>query len=139
VHRLTTEKASQRKRHRRPYSPPELKVIRGPGDSYGKGARWGVADGHGFASIELMSNQSALHPDTLYIEHLEVKQEDRGRGHGGDLFRKVETFAANVGAEWLQIDSEAGAVGFWLRLGFQETGKVFYSGKVSMVKRVQPI
>jgi len=67
---------------------------------------------------------------------LEVGEVDRGRGHGGELFRKVEAFAANVGARWLQIDSEAEAEGFWRRMGFQETGKVFYAGKVSMAKKI---
>ena len=133
---MTLEKVYQSKRHQRSYSPPGLRVLRGPGDSYEKGARWMIADGHGFASVELMRDQSALHPDTMYIEHLEVSQGDRGQGHGRGLFRKVEVFAANVGVEWFQIDSEADAAGFWLRMGFLETGEVFYGGKVSMVKRV---
>lgn len=134
---MTIEKVSQSRRHQRPYSPPGLRVLRGPGESYEKGARWMIADGHGFASVELMRDQSALHPDTMYIEHLEVSLGDRCQGQGRGLFRKVEVFAANVGAEWLQIDSEADAAGFWQRMGFQDTGKVFYGGKVSMVKRVQ--
>jgi len=134
---MIKEKVSNNRRHQRPYSPIGLRVLRGPGESYEKGARWMIADGHGFASVELMRDQSALHPDTMYIEHLEISQEDRGRGHGRGLLSKVEVFAANVGAEWLQIDSEADAAGFWHRMGFQDTGKVFYGGKVSMVKRVQ--
>jgi len=133
---MIKEKASKSGRHQRSYSPPGLRVLRGPGDAYGKGARWMVADGHGFASVELMRDHSALHPDTMYIEHLEVSQENRDQGHGRGLFRKVEAFAANVGAEWLQIDSEAEAEGFWRRMGFQETGKVFYAGKVSMAKKI---
>jgi len=111
-------------------------VLRGPGDTYEKGARWVIADDHGFASVELMRDQSALHPDTMYIEHLEVGPGDRGRGHGRSLLGNVEVFAANVGARWLQIDSEADAEGFWLRMGFRETGKVLYAGKVSMVKKI---
>jgi len=133
---MIKEKASKSRRHQRPYSPPGLRVLRGPGDSFEKGARWMIADGHGFASVELMRDQSSLHPETMYIEHLEVSQGDRGQGHGRGLLRKVEVFAANVGAEWLQIDSEAEAAGFWQRMGFQDTGKVFYGGKVSMVKKI---
>jgi predicted GNAT family N-acyltransferase len=134
---MIIRKASQNERHRRPYSPTRLKVLSGPGDSYKKGDRWALADDHGFASVELLRDQSALHNDTMYIEHLEVSQGEMGMGHGGELLRKVEVFAANVGAEWLQIDSEADAAGFWHRMGFQETGEVFYAGKVSMAKKVQ--
>ena len=133
---MIEDEVSVSRRHRRPYSPPGLRVLGGPGNTYEKGARWLIADDHGFASVELMRDQSALHPDTMYIEHLEVGEGERGRGHGRSLLEKVEAFAANVGARWLQIDSEAEAAGFWLRMGFQETGEVLYAGKVSMVKRI---
>ena len=96
-----------------------------------------LADAHGFASVELMRDERALQPETMYIEHMEIKLEDRNRGYGEELLRKTELFAENLGAKWLQIDSEAKAAGFWLRMGFQETGKLLYAGKVSMVKRLR--
>jgi ribosomal protein S18 acetylase RimI-like enzyme len=123
-------------RRLRPYAPEGLMVLRGPGERYGEGSRWTLADGHGFAEVELMRGSESLRPGTLYVENLEVKREDRGMGHGEALFLRVQGFARNVGALWMQIDSERDAVGFWLRVGFEETGRTFYGGKVSMIKRV---
>jgi ribosomal protein S18 acetylase RimI-like enzyme len=111
-------------------------VLRGPGERYGEGSMWTLADGHGFAEVQLMKGSESLRPRTLYIENLEVKQSERGMGHGEALFLLVQGFARNVGALWMQIDSERDAVGFWARIGFEETGRVFYRGKVSMVKKV---
>lgn len=123
-------------RHRRSYTPEGLYVVMGPGERYGKGSVWVLGDEHGYLQAALLHDLRAIHPDTLYIENLEVKPGLRGRGHGRALYRKAERFAENIGAEWIQIDSEAEAVGFWVEMGFTETGRLFYAGKTSMVKRV---
>jgi ribosomal protein S18 acetylase RimI-like enzyme len=123
-------------RRRRSYTPDGLIVVKGPGESYGKGSVWVLGDDHGYLQAMLLHDSKALHPDTLYIENMEVKPDRRGRGHGRALYSKSERFAENVGAEWIQIDSEAEAVGFWAEMGFKETGRLFYAGKTSMVKRI---
>jgi GNAT superfamily N-acetyltransferase len=128
--------ANVKTRHLRQYSPEGLMVLRGPGARYVEGSRWTLADGRGFADVELMKGSESIKPSTLYIENLEVKPEERSLGHGRALFLLVQRFAYNIGARWIQIDSERDAVGFWLRMGFEETGASFYGGKVSMIKRV---
>ncbi|MBN2336243.1 GNAT family N-acetyltransferase [Candidatus Bathyarchaeota archaeon] len=129
-------KPSRNGRYLRSYSPEGLKVLRGPGESYGEGSTWVVADGHGHAQVTLMPVSESIHPGTLYIENLEVLERDRGGGYGRVLYLKTERFAENVGAMWIQIDSEEKAVGFWERMGFKETGRRFYAGKRSMVKKI---
>lgn len=111
-------------------------MVKGPGESYGKGSVWVLGDDHGYVQATLLHDSRAIHPDTLYIENMEVKPDLRGRGLGRALYDKAERFAENVGAEWIQIDSEADAVGFWVEMGFRETGRLFYAGKKSMVKRI---
>jgi ribosomal protein S18 acetylase RimI-like enzyme len=123
-------------RRRRSYTPEGLFVVKGPGESYGKGSVWVLGDEHGYVQAALLRDSRAIHPDTLYIENIEVKSDRRGRGHGRALYLKAESFAENIGAEWIQIDSEAEAVGFWAEMGFRETGMLFYAGKKSMVKRI---
>ena len=91
---------------------------------------------HGYVQAVLLRDSRAIHPDTLYIENIEVKPDRRGRGHGRALYLKAERFAENVGAKWIQIDSEAEAMGFWSEMGFTETGKAYYAGKTSMVKSI---
>jgi len=128
--------ASGEARRRRSYTPEGLYVVKGPGESYGKGSVWVLGDEHGYLQAALLHDSQAIHPDTLYIENLEVKPGSRGRGHGKALYHKAERFAENIGAEWIQIDSETDAVGFWAEMGFKETGRLFYAGKTSMVKRI---
>ncbi len=123
-------------RRRRSYTPEGLYVVKGPGESYGKGSVWVLGDEHGYLQAALLRDSRAIHPDTLYIENMEVKPDRRGLGHGRALYRKAERFAENVGAEWIQIDSEADAMGFWIEMGFKESGRLFYAGKTSMVKRI---
>jgi len=123
-------------RRRRSYTPEGLFVITGPGESYGKGSAWMLGGEHGYLQVALLHDSEAIHPDTLYIENMEVKAGLRGRGHGKALYHKAERFAENIGAKWIQIDSEAEAVGFWAEMGFKETGRLFYGGKTSMVKRI---
>lgn len=123
-------------RHRRSYSPDGLMVLRGPGESYGEGSAWTLGDEHGYAQVVLLPDSRAIHPETLYIENIEVKTDRRGRGHGRELYRKTQVFAVNVGAAWIQVDSEEEAVGFWVKMGFTETGLRFYAEKRSLVKRI---
>jgi ribosomal protein S18 acetylase RimI-like enzyme len=123
-------------RRRRSYTPEGLFVITGPGESYGKGSVWMLGDENGYVQAAFLRDPQAIHPDTLYIENIEVKPDYRGRGHGRALYLKTERFAENIGAEWIQVDSEAEAVGFWSEMGFTETGKAFYAGKTSMAKKI---
>ncbi len=127
-------KASER--HTRTYSPEGLMVLRGPKEEYGKGSHWVVGNEHGYAEIILMKDRGALHPDTLYIEHIVIKEQERGNGYGRTLYALVEEFARNVGAVWIQIDSEPEAVGFWRKMDYTELEKVFYKDKTAMVKRL---
>lgn len=113
-------------------------MFRGPSEEYGKGAHWVVGDEHGYAEVVLMRDSDAIHSDTFYVEHIIVKEKERGNGYGRTLYGKVEEFAGNVGAVWMQIDSEAEAVGFWRKMGYNEHDKVFYKGKTAMVKRLEP-
>ena len=104
--------ANVKTRHLRLYSPEGLMVLRGPGERYAEGSRWTLADGRGFAEVKLMKGSESIKPSTLYIENLEVKPEERDLGHGRALFLLVQRFAYNVGARWIQIDSEQDAVSF---------------------------
>lgn len=124
-------------RHKRSYAPGGLLVLRGPGEDYGKGSHWVVGDEHGYAEVILMKDSDAVSPDTFYVEHIAVREGERGGGHGRALYLKVEEFAGNVGAKWVQIDSEEDAVGFWEKMGYERLGKVFYKGKTAMVKRLR--
>jgi len=123
-------------RHMRSYAPVGLLVLQGPGEDYDKGSHWVVGDGQGYAEVILMKDRDAIHPDTFYIEHIVVKEQERGNGHGKVLYAMVEEFARNVGAEWIQIDSELEAVGFWRKMDYTELDRVFYKDKTAMVKRL---
>jgi GNAT superfamily N-acetyltransferase len=127
---------SSNKRNR-VYAPKGLTVLYGPPKGHEKGTRWTVIDGYGCAQLEYLNDSEAINCDTIYIENFEVKPEFRGIGHGRSLYLKVEDMARNVGASWIQIDSEEDALGFWLKLGFQATGVVYYRGKFSMVKSLR--
>lgn len=48
----------------------------------------------------------------------------------------MEEFARNVGVEWMQIDSEQEAVGFWRKMEYTKLDRVFYKDKTAMVKRL---
>lgn len=123
-------------RHWRSYSPVGLLVLRGPREEYDKGSHWVVGDEHGYAEVILMKDRDALHPDTFYIEHIFIKELERGNGYGKTLYDKVEEFARNVGVEWMQIDSEQEAVGFWRKMEYTKLDRVFYKDKTAMVKRL---
>ncbi len=111
-------------------------VLRGPKEEYGKGSHWVVGDEQGYAEVILMKDRDAVHPDTFYIEHIVIKEQERGKGYGRALYARVEELARNVGAEWMQIDSEQEAVGFWKKMDYTELDRVFYKDKTAMVKRL---
>jgi ribosomal protein S18 acetylase RimI-like enzyme len=128
--------AASGKRYTRFYAPKNLMVLRGPRGEPKKGSRWILANNHGYAETVYLEDQKAINSNTFYIENLEIKTQQRKKGYGRTLFSKIEQFAKNIGAKWIQIDSESNAVGFWKKMGFTETEKEFYSNKVNMVKKI---
>lgn len=124
------------KRHRRSYSPEGLMVLRGPGEHYDQGSRWVVGDRNGYAELLYMHDSRSFQKNALYIEHLAIKEPIRGRGHGRKLYKKVEAFARNIGAEYIQLDSEKEALGFWVKMGFMELDVVYYQNKIAMIKKI---
>lgn len=124
-------------RRNRVYVPEGLRVLYGPFEGHKKGSRWTVVDEYGCAQLEFLQDYNALNPDTVYIENFEIKPETRGKGCGRSLYLKVEHMARDIGARWIQLDSEDEATGFWYKLGFRRTSAVFYFEKVSMTKSIQ--
>lgn len=125
-----------RDRYRRTYAPEGLMVLRGPKNSFSKGSRWMLADMNGFAQVELLKDSRALNESSLYVENIEIKQSLRRMGFGRVLYNKIEKFAKNVGAKWIQVDSEKDSVGFWKKMGFQDVNIVYFKNKVCMVKKL---
>lgn len=128
---------SIKKRHQRSYSPDGLMVLRGPGEDYGPGSHWIVGDEHGYAEILLMDDCKAHQPNTLYIENIVIREHQRGHGYGHALYMKIEDFARNIGADFIQIDSEAEAVGFWDKMNYTKIDAVYYQNKTAMIKPVK--
>lgn len=124
-------------RHRRSYSPDGLMVLRGPRDDYGPGSHWIVGDEFGYAEIILMDDSKAYQPNTLYIENIVIKENQRGNGYGRTLHKKIESFARNIGVAFIQIDSEAEAVGFWEKMNYKKIDAVYYQNKTGMIKPVK--
>jgi ribosomal protein S18 acetylase RimI-like enzyme len=123
-------------RYRRPYAPDDLMVLRGPLNHFSKGSRWTLADINGIAQVVFLDESRAINESSLYIEHIEIKQNLRNRGFGRVLYEKLEEFAINIGANWIQLDSEQDVVGFWKKMGFQEVNKINFKNKVCMVKKL---
>ena len=123
-------------RHRRPYAPEDLMVLRGPGSNYEQGSHWVVGDDHGYAEIILMRDAKAYQPNTLYIENIVIKEHQRGNGYGRALYEKIEVFARNIGVDFIQIDSEADAVGFWEKMNYDKLDLVYYQNKIAMIKEL---
>lgn len=123
-------------RYRRRYSPDGLMIIRGPKDSYKTGAQWIVGDTNGYAELLLMPDSKSYHKNTIYIENFFVKENSRGRGFGRELYFKIEKFAQNIGAEFIQIDSEMEVIGFWNKVGFYTLDIVYYWNKKAMLKEI---
>jgi ribosomal protein S18 acetylase RimI-like enzyme len=128
------DKTYKSKRYRRDYSPEGLLVLSGPKKDISKGSRWMLADENGYVQVELLPDEKALKKNTLYIEYIEIKTQLRRRGLGTILYKKTEKFAKNVGASWIQIDSELEALDFWIGLGFQKASISNYKDKISMIK-----
>ncbi len=124
------------KRYSRLYAPKGLMVIRGPKEQFTQGSRWTVGDKRGYAELLMMRDSRAYHANTLYIEHIAVKKNLRGRGYGRKLYQKVEAFAKSVGVDYIQLDSEQEALGFWLKMGFKELDVVYYQNKTAMLKEI---
>lgn len=125
-----------KKRYERFYAPKDLMVLRGTRGLPKKGSRLILADIHGYAEVYYMLDKEAINQNSLYIENLEVKSHERRKGYGRRLYHKIEQLAQNIGAEWIQIDSEPDAVNFWKKLGFMKTHKEFYGKKVNMIKKI---
>jgi len=111
-------------------------VLRGPGDDYGPGSHWIVGDEFGYAEIHMMDDSKSHLPNTLYIENIVIKEPQRGQGYGRKLYAKIEDFARNIGVDFIQIDSEAEAVGFWERMNYKKIDAIYYQNKTAMVKEV---
>lgn len=124
-------------RHRRSYSPPGLMVLRGPKEEYESGSHWVVGDEHGYAELMLMNDSKAYTPNSLYIENIVVKETQRGQGHGRELYQKIEQFAKNIGADYIQIDSESDVIDFWHKMGYNELDVVYYQNKTAMNKKIR--
>ena len=123
-------------RHQRSYSPEDLMILQGPKDDFKPGSQWKVGDLHGYAELLLMDDSKAYFENTLYIEHLFVKENLRGKGYGRSLYDKVEKLARNIGVKYIQLDSEEEAVWFWLKLGFRKLDVLYYQNKTSMIKEI---
>jgi ribosomal protein S18 acetylase RimI-like enzyme len=117
------------KRYQRDYSPEGLLVLSGPKNDISKGSRWILADENGYVQVELLHDEKALKNNTLYIEYMEIKTHLRMRGLGTILYKKTEKFAKNIGASWVQLDSELEVADFWKRLGFQKADISNYKDK----------
>src|SRR5262249_23924557 len=77
--------------------------------------------------------------DEAEILNLAVRPENRRRGEGTELVRKMlEAFAGNgVSRVFLEVrESNAGAIGFYERLGFQAAGsrKDYYQNPTEAAK-----
>jgi GNAT superfamily N-acetyltransferase len=65
-----------------------------------------------------------------------IKEPHRGQGHGRALYEKIEEFARRINVDYIQLDSEVEAVGFWLKMGYRNLDKVYYKNKKAMIKEV---
>ncbi len=95
-----------------------------------------VGDQNGYAEIRLMHDSKAYMKNTLYVEHIVVKENKRGVGNGSLLFRKIEAMARNIGVDYVQLDSESDAVGFWYKMGFTALDVIYYQNKTAMIKEI---
>ena len=124
------------KRHMRTYAPDGLKVLKGPGENFGKGSTWMVADPNGYAQFTYRRDENVVKSNSVYIEYIEINPERRGKGFGSGLYMKVEEFARNIGADWIQIDSESEVSGFWIRHGFRKLDITPEGKRIPMIKKI---
>jgi GNAT superfamily N-acetyltransferase len=111
-------------------------VIKGPGEEFDSGSHWTLGDLHGFAEVTFMKYSSIYPENTLYIEKITIKKSLRRRGLGSLLYKKIEEFAKNIGAEYIQLDSKPNSVPFWLKMGFTKKDIFHFKDKVAMVKSI---
>jgi GNAT superfamily N-acetyltransferase len=124
-------------RYSRSYTPEGLRVLRGAGEDFKKGDYWMVDNDHGYAEVQLMKKRDSYHPESFYIEHIVINKAERGNGYGKELYLLVEEMAKKLGSNWIQIDSETEAVGFWIKMGYTRLDKLYYKDKTAMVKRLE--
>jgi ribosomal protein S18 acetylase RimI-like enzyme len=77
----------------------------------------------GFAIVEWTEEARSL---AAYIQTIEVAPEQRGRGVGGELLRRMKGSARAAGAEtiWLHVDAgNAGAIRLYEAQGFRSVGR----------------
>jgi ribosomal protein S18 acetylase RimI-like enzyme len=85
----------------------------------------------------LMHDSKAYHAKTLYIEDIRIKENERRKGYGRRLYQKIETMASKMGLDYIQLDSEPDAVGFWHKMNFQDFDVVYYQNKTAMIKEIK--
>ena len=77
----------------------------------------------GFAIVEWIQDKGAA---VAYIQTIEVAADERRRGVGGELLRRVEASARAAGARaiWLHVDVEnPAAIRLYVRSGYVSQGK----------------
>ena len=77
----------------------------------------------GFAIVEWVQDEGAT---VAYIQTIEVAADERRRGVGGELLRRVEASARAAGARtiWLHVDAEnSAAIRLYERRGYARQGR----------------
>ena len=71
-----------------------------------------------------------------YIRRVAVVTDLRGRGYGRALLSLAEQFACARGVVSVHSNVDAGAVGFYRRSGYVESGPALTDGGIPMEKRI---
>jgi GNAT superfamily N-acetyltransferase len=71
-----------------------------------------------------------------HLRRVAVAADMRGRGYGRALLSLAEQFASAHGVAGVHANVDAGAVGFYRRAGYEESGPVLADGGVPMEKRI---
>ena len=74
--------------------------------------------------------------DGAYLRRVAVAADLRGRGYGRTLLALAEQFASMQGVVSVHSNVDAGAVGFYRRAGYVESGPAFTDGGIPMEKRI---
>jgi GNAT superfamily N-acetyltransferase len=74
--------------------------------------------------------------DVAYLRRVAVVAEMRGRGYGRTLLSLAEQFASLHGVVQVHSNVDAGAVGFYRRAGYVESGPALADGGIPMQKRI---
>lgn len=92
----------------------------------------------GFAIVEWTEETGGV---IAYIQTIEVKPEQRGRGVGSELLRRVEVSARGAGAVmiWLHVDAKnSGAIRLYEAHGFDSIGReenYYARGRAALIYR----